>query len=121
MARFRVTLSARLDIHSILATSAALWGTQAKNRYESLLKAAIQAVADQPNGPLTRDRRALRPGIRSFHLRHARKRHPISGVKQPVHVVYYRLVKHDLVEIVAVLHERMDPETHLSADDVHEE
>jgi len=121
MARFRVTRSARSDIEHILGTSAALWGMEASLRYEALLTAAMQSVADQPDGPLTRDCTALRPGIRSSHLRHARRIQPVSGVKQPVHVLYYRVVPPDLVEIIGVLHERMEPGRHLGAGNGDEE
>jgi len=55
---------------------------------------------------MTRARDELMPGIRSFHVRHARRD---QGVKAPVHVVYYRRVRSDLIEIVRVQHERMDP------------
>jgi len=116
MARFRVSHPARSDIDDILATSTDLWGAEARRRYAALLRAAMQRVADQPDGLLTRDRGALRRGIRSFHLRHARRIQPTSGVKQPVHVLYYRVIRPDLVEILRVLHERMEPGRHLGAD-----
>jgi toxin ParE1/3/4 len=35
-------------------------------------------------------------------------------VAHPVHVLYYRMLASDLIEIVRVLHERMDPNRHLS-------
>jgi toxin ParE1/3/4 len=113
MARFRVSHPARTDIDDILATSASLWGTEAKRRYTALLQLGMQRVADQPDGPLTRDRSAVRPGVRSFHLRHARRVQFTSGVKQPVHILYYRVVRPDIVEILRVLHERMEASRHL--------
>ena len=116
MARFRVSYPARTDIDDILATSTALWGTEAKRRYAALLRVAMQRVADQPDGPLTRDRSAVRPGVRSFHLRHARRVQSTAGVKQPVHVLYYRIVRPDFVEILRVLHERMEASRHLGAE-----
>jgi toxin ParE1/3/4 len=118
MAGFLVSHPARADINDILARSAALWGYEAQSRYTALLLAGMQAVADQPDGPLTRDCRGFRPGIRSFHLRHVRKTQTSSGVKQPVHLLYYRIVSRELIEIVRVLHERMDPNLHLGPHDV---
>jgi toxin ParE1/3/4 len=37
-------------------------------------------------------------------------------VRRPVHVLYYRLIRPGLVEIVRVLHERMEPSRHIGAD-----
>jgi toxin ParE1/3/4 len=37
-------------------------------------------------------------------------------VTGPVHVLYYRVVRPNLVEIVRVLHVRMEPSRHLGAD-----
>jgi toxin ParE1/3/4 len=36
-----------------------------------------------------------------------------ARVRGPVHVLYYRVVRPDLVEIVRVLHERMEPSRHI--------
>ena len=115
MARFHISHLARADIDDILATSLALWGSAARRRYAALLRVAMQRAADQPEGPLTRDRSVLLPGLRSFHLRHARHVQPVSDVKQPVHVLYYQVVQPGVVEITRVLHERMEPSRHLGS------
>jgi toxin ParE1/3/4 len=62
---------------------------------------------------LTRERDHLLPGIRSLHLRHARNGTPSERIKAPPHILYYRVVDPGLVEIVRVLHERMEPGRHL--------
>jgi toxin ParE1/3/4 len=74
----------------------------------------MRKVAHDPESPTTRNRSELSPGIRSLHLRHAPGGGPRSRVKRPVHVVYFRVVDPGLVEIVRVLHERMEPSRHLS-------
>lgn len=114
MARFRLSSPARADIAQILAVSAERWGLEIRRRYAALLAAAMRKVAAQPNGTATRNRADLSRGVRSFHLRHAR----VDGetpVRQPVHVLFYRVVRPELVEIVRVLHERMEPSRHLGA------
>jgi toxin ParE1/3/4 len=73
----------------------------------------MRKIAAEPEGPATRRREELRPGIRSFHLRHARSTDQAGRVRRPVHVLYYRAVTPDLIEIVRVLHERMEPSRHL--------
>jgi len=60
-----------------------------------------------------RQRSDLLPGIRSFHIRDARSQGPVPKIKRPVHIIYYRLIAPDIVEIVRVLHERMDPGHHM--------
>jgi toxin ParE1/3/4 len=106
MARVRLSAPAQADLGDILTTSLERWGAGGRSRYAALIAAAIRAIAAEPTGPTTRARDELLPGICSFHVRHARRD---QGVKAPVHVVYYRRVRSDLIEVVRVLHERMDP------------
>jgi toxin ParE1/3/4 len=82
----------------------------------------MRQVAAEPEGPLTKKRLELRSGIRSFHVRYARRSAEGIGVRRPVHVLYYRVVQEEVIEIVRVLHERMEPSRHLdelpSEDDI---
>ena len=116
MAQFRLSRLARADLAHILATSALHWGTEARRRYAAMLVAGMRRVAAEPQGSTTQDRSELAKHVRSFHLRNVRADAPESRVRRPVHVLYYRAVRPGLVEIVRVLHERMDPARHLSAD-----
>jgi toxin ParE1/3/4 len=36
-----------------------------------------------------------------------------AKVRRPVHVLYYRIAQEGVIEIVRVLHEKMDPSRHL--------
>ena len=112
MARLRIAQPAQSDLANILATSAERWGTDGRRRYALLLAAAMRIVATNPEGPLTQTRNELSPGLRSFHLRHARINAQQAKVNKPVHVLYYRAIQPGLVEIVRVLHERMEPSRH---------
>jgi toxin ParE1/3/4 len=113
MARYRLSKLAEADLANILATSRRERGTEGRRRYAALLAAAMRRVAAEPGGPATRDRAELQPGIRSFHLRYARRTGREGWVRRPVHVLYYRAVAPSLIEIVRVLHERMEPSRHL--------
>lgn len=57
----------------------------------------------------------LRPGIRSFHIRHSRNESQEAPVGNPVHVIFYRAIGTDLVEIVRVLHDRAEPSRHVGS------
>ena len=113
MARFRLARPAQTDLANILATSGERWGAEGRQRYAAILVAAMRQVAADPEGPLTKKRPELRTGIRSFHVRYARRSVEGGTVRRPVHVLYYRVAEEGVIEIVRVLHERMDPSRHL--------
>jgi toxin ParE1/3/4 len=113
MGRFRLSRLAEADVAGILAASRRQWGSAGERRYAALIAAAFRKVAAEPAGPATRHRGEVRPGIRSFHLRQARSADPEGRVRRPVHVLYYRQISPDVIEIVRVLHERMEPRRHL--------
>ncbi|MGH7814383.1 MAG: type II toxin-antitoxin system RelE/ParE family toxin [Candidatus Binataceae bacterium] len=113
MGRYRLSAPAQRDLSEILAGSAERWGIEGLRRYKSAIVAAIRTVAANPKSPLTRARAELGPGIRSFHIRLARTGDPAAKVKRPVHILYYREAEAGWIEIVGILHERMEPSRHL--------
>lgn len=113
MARFRLAGPAQIDLANILSISAERWGTAGRQRYAAVLAAAMRQVAAVPDGPLTRKRPDLRSGIRRFHIRYARRSAEGLTVRKPAHVLYYRVAEEGVIEIVRVLHERMEPSRHL--------
>ena len=113
MVRFRLARPAQIDLSNILATSAERWGAEGRRRYAAILVAAMRQVAAGPDGPLAKKRPELRSGLRSFHIRHARSTAATPKVRRPVHVLYYRAAPNGVIEIVRVLHERMEPSRHL--------
>lgn len=78
-----------------------------------MIAMAMRQVASDPDGVATRNRSEIQRGIRSFHIRHVRADDLAPKVKRPVHVLYYRAIRPGLVEIVRVLHERMEPSRHI--------
>lgn len=110
MAAFRISRPAQADLATLLMISLARWGEGGRARYAALLAEAMRKIAAAPDGPTTRARADLAPGLRSYHIRHARRGH---GVRMPVHVLYYRVAVDDSIEVVRVLHERMDPQRHV--------
>jgi toxin ParE1/3/4 len=73
----------------------------------------MHAVAADPQGRMTRSRSEVMPGLRSFHTRHVRAKTSEQKVSSPVHLIYYQALQPNLIEILRVLHERMDPVRHL--------
>ena len=115
MARYRLSEPARADIGPILKTSEERHGRDARIRYRACLTAAMRRVAADPAGVSTVDRTELAPGIRSFHIRHSRDESREAPVASPVHVIFYRVVQPNIVEIVRVLHDRMEPRRHVGS------
>lgn len=108
MRRLRFAARADADIDDVLTESLTRWGEAAHVRYAALLAAAFQRIATTPLAPTTRAHDTLAAGVRSFPLRVLRG----HGVRAPVHVVYYR-VSADFIDVLRVLHERMEPAAHL--------
>ena len=115
MARYRLSEPAKIDIAAILRTSEGLHGKEARIRYRACLTAAIRRVAADPEGRSTADRSELAPDIRSFHVRHSRDESREAPVANPVHVIFYRVAQPGVVEIVRVLHDRMEPGRHIGS------
>ena len=76
--------------------------------------AAMRRIAADPEGRSTVNRAELLPGIRSFHIRHSRDESRKAPVANAVHVIFYRAVQLGVVEIVRLLHDRMEPSRHIN-------
>jgi toxin ParE1/3/4 len=113
--RYRLSDPAKADIASVLRTSEVMHGSEARIRYRALLTAALRRIASDPQGRLTVDRSELAAGLRSLHIRHSRAESREAPVGDPVHVIFYRAREPGLVEIVRVLHERMEPTHHVGS------
>jgi toxin ParE1/3/4 len=117
MTRYRLSAPAKADIAAILKRSEELHGKEARIRYRACIAAAMRRIASDPKGRSTIDRAELHLGIRSFHIRHSRDESREAPVASPVHVIYYALAQPNVIEIVRVLHDRMDPPEHLGSID----
>jgi len=115
MPRYRLSDPAKADITAILRTSETTHGTEARIRYRALLTAAMRRITAEPLGLLTVDRGELSFGVRSFHIRHSRRDSREASVGDPVHVIFYRALSPEIIEIVRVLHERMEPSRHIGS------
>lgn len=118
MPQYRISNAARTDIVDILRLSQAQFGDQARRRYQALILAALQAIADTPYRIGSHDRDELAPGLRSYHLIYSRQQAKLlhGVVKSPRHIVFYRVGDGDVIEIVRLLHDAMEVQLHLPND-----
>lgn len=101
MPRFVLTNKAKADLKSIGRYTVAKWGGEQRNRYLALLDASFHELATNPFKG--RNCATILPGYR---------KHEVGR-----HIVFYRSIADDCIEIVRVLHERMAVERHLSEPD----
>ena len=93
--RFRVSLAARQDLLRIGRFTERRWGQAKRNHYLGRLDEAFGLISENTTIGSSCDE--IYPGYRKF--------------PEGSHVIYYRLT--DMVEIIRILHERMDPDSHL--------
>jgi toxin ParE1/3/4 len=84
--------AAQVDFTDILLYTRQLWGEEQRDRYEATLTQAIAALADYPES-----------GTRCLQLFPGCRAHPAQR-----HVIFYRIRRNE-IEIVRILHERIDP------------
>ena len=104
---WRYAGSAEDQVDKILLDSADLWGVEAAARYHRLILAALSAVGELPDFPGSNSVPRV-PGLRSLHLRIVR--HLVGAehrVKEPRHLVVYRVAPDGVVEILGLVHDRM--------------
>jgi toxin ParE1/3/4 len=97
MPTFRLTAKARADLRDIGCYTQEVWGREERNHYLSRLDEAFHLLAREPN--MGRSCDDIRPAYRKYH--------------QGRHVIFYPQSGED-IEIIRILHERMDIEACLS-------
>ncbi len=114
MSQYRISNAARTDIVDILRSSQLQFGGAARHRYQALILTALQEIAALPQRIGTAGRDDIAPGLRSYHLTHSRQsaRQSRAYVKKPRHIVFYRVLTGDVIEVVRLLHDAMDVQLH---------
>jgi toxin ParE1/3/4 len=95
MKAYRLSFLARLDLVEIWDYSRDQWGKHRAKAYLRTLQSTIQMIAEHPDA-----------GSADETIGEGYRRRAVGS-----HVVFYRIERH--VEIVRVLHQSMDPKTHL--------
>lgn len=92
MTNFRIKAAAREDLKSIARYTEEKWGREKRNNYLHDIDQAFQQLA--ANHQLGRRCDHIRTGYRTF---------PVGS-----HIIFYLIGNDELVEIIRVLHKRMD-------------
>ncbi|MBC7941567.1 MAG: type II toxin-antitoxin system RelE/ParE family toxin [Chitinophagaceae bacterium] len=117
MFRYRLSAAAEEDVINILAWTHEQVGEAARQRYESLMVAALRDVAARPDRPGSNARPELGVGVRSWYLRLSRAHVAIDAevVRRPRHFLVYRL-EPELVVVGRLLHDSMELARHMDRD-----
>jgi toxin ParE1/3/4 len=112
---YRLSAAAEEDIIQLLAYTQDRFGEIARRRYEALLIAGLRDIASDPERPGSVARAELGRAVRSYHLRHSRgrARTPDGLVRQPRHILLYRVARPDLIGVGRILHDAMEVDRHL--------
>src|SRR3954470_17279553 len=102
--RFAGRAEERID--EVTLESARRWGIEAAGRYNRLIFAAINAIGEAPLLAGSRPVADL-SGVRSYHLRSARRLVPAGHrVGEPRHLLIYRVAENGLIEVLSLVHDR---------------
>lgn len=97
MPSFRLTKQAKDDLKSIARYTQEIWGRDQRNKYLGILDNCFHLLADEPGLGMACDE--IRENYRKFCIER--------------HIIFYRKVADD-IDVVRILHCRMDVEKQLS-------
>ena len=98
MAEYKLTNKAVEDLNQIWEYTIYKWSEQQADNYYNLLLDSCQNIADNPSLGRNYD------GVKK----------ELFGVKTNRHIVFYRKISNEYVEITRILHERMDLKNRLN-------
>lgn len=99
MKAFTLTHKARADIKSIFIYTQKKWGKEQRKTYAKQFDDTFHMIAGNPNS-----------GKECDYIKLGYKKFPQSS-----HIIFYRILTNDEVEIVRILHKRMDVRAQLTA------
>lgn len=103
--RVRLGAAAELDFANILKWTAENFGARQSSVYRDTLVQAIGELAGGPDIVGSKARDEIIPGLRTLHVaRHGRR---------GSHFLMYRAAPERMIEIVRILHDRMDIRRHV--------
>ncbi len=97
MGKFTLTNKAKSDLKSIAAYTQRKWGKDQRRVYALQFDDAFHMLSDQS-----------KMGIQCGYIKEGYRKFPISS-----HIVFYRNLNQENIEIVRILHKRMDAKEQL--------
>ncbi|MDI9349662.1 MAG: type II toxin-antitoxin system RelE/ParE family toxin [Candidatus Symbiobacter sp.] len=103
-----LTTPARKDFEEIFAYTSETWGVGAANRYIALIELTIKNLRENPNrfGISVLD--GFDSRVKSCPLKITNQKSLAHKIKRPRHVIYFQTINPPLIEILRILHDRMD-------------
>ena len=102
--RVRLGAVAELDFANIVKWTTEKFGARQSRVYQKALVQAIGELAEGPDVAGSKTRDEIMPGLRTVHVaRHGRR---------GSHFLMYRVTPKTTIEIVRILHDRMDLQRH---------
>lgn len=92
MGSFRLTAKAKMDLKAIASYTQRKWGKSQRHFYIKQLDDVFHLLAENPGA-----------GIKCDYIKLGYQKHPCGS-----HIIFYRPVDDKLIEIVRILHKRMD-------------
>jgi toxin ParE1/3/4 len=106
--RVRLSVAAKLDFANILKWTTENFGARQSQNYR---KALIQAIGELAAGPDVAGSKAQDEIMRGLHTLHVARRG-----RRWSHFLMYRIAERRTIEIIRILHEKMDLQRHVSPD-----
>ncbi len=97
MAKYKLTNHAVLDLNEIWKYTFLNWSEKQADNYYSMLLKSCQMLADNPN--IWKKYQAVKNGLFGIHVNK--------------HIIFYRIIDKNIVEITRILYERMDIENRI--------
>jgi toxin ParE1/3/4 len=94
---------AKRDIADVLRYTKERWGEPKAREYRDLIKEALNTIAADPQRGIVRS--GVRPGILGYHIQR-----PGRNAR---HILFYRVNRSGVVELIRFLHDSMDFQRHL--------
>ena len=104
--RVRLGAAAEVDFANILKWTAEHFGARQSRVYRDTLVQTIGELADGPNVAGSTARDEIMAGLRTLHV--------ARGGRRGSHFLMYRATRNSTIEIVRILHDRMDFRRHVS-------
>ena len=97
MAKIGFRQSAIIDLNGIWRYTSANWSESQADKYYSKIKAACRKISS--NSEIGKPYDSISSGLR--------------GIKSEKHIIFYTILANGQIEIIRILHERMDLSNHL--------